>query len=174
MLIQWGPLKEDVLTDLYTNIELTQMEICGLFDCDVRTIRKKLEELGIKRTLSEATTLAWEHGTMKYNPESIRRGIESSNWKGGKIYDSKGYVMIHAPNHPLSEKSGYIPEHRLMWFDVYPNTPINWVIHHLNGIKNDNRIENLLALSRKKHETWTIVKAQQKRIRELEKILEVN
>jgi len=41
-------------------------------------------------------------------------------------------------------------------------------VHHLNGIRNDNRIENLVLTSPEKHEYGTLVKILQKRIRELE------
>ncbi len=43
------------------------------------------------------------------------------------------------------------------------------IIHHLNGIKTDNRIENLSIVCRKTHESSTYIKSLQKRIRELEK-----
>jgi hypothetical protein len=43
------------------------------------------------------------------------------------------------------------------------------IIHHINGIKDDNRIENLCLVNRHTHDTRTIIKQLQKRIRYLEK-----
>lgn len=45
------------------------------------------------------------------------------------------------------------------------------IVHHLNGIRNDNRIENLEVTTRQHHEPQTYIKILQKRIRELEEEL---
>jgi len=48
----------------------------------------------------------------------------------------------------------------------------NEIVHHLNGIRNDNRPENLFLLkSSKQHSTWTLLKIAQRRIKDLEKQL---
>ncbi len=51
-----------------------------------------------------------------------------------------GYIFIH---HPIW---GYIVEHRAVVQDILgKKLPKNCVIHHLNGIKSDNRKKNLLV-----------------------------
>lgn len=69
------------------------------------------------------------------------------SWKGGRII-SKGYILIRRTNHPNANKSGYIGEHALVMSE-YLGRPLkkNESIHHKNGLKCDNRIENL--------ELWT-------------------
>ena len=47
----------------------------------------------------------------------------------------------------------------------------NEIVHHLNGIRNDNRIENLALTTKSNHEHCTFVKQLQKRILKLEKII---
>ena len=78
------------------------------------------------------------------------RGEKNSQWKGGRRYDNYGYVHIRVqPSGRTMEV--YRPEHRLVWEAAHGTIPENYVIHHINGIKDDNRLENLEALPRKQH-----------------------
>lgn len=56
--------------------------------------------------------------------------------------DSNGYIMVKRPDITTSKK-GYIGEHRAVWIDNHGAIPDGAVIHHINGDKMDNRIENL-------------------------------
>jgi len=99
------------------------------------------------------------------------RATQNPHWKGGAYTRPDGYVAVIAPNHPrASANNGYVLEHIIIW-EIAHNKPLpkGWVIHHLNGIKNDNRIANLVALSNRKHRTILAVKAE--RIQELEGLL---
>jgi len=42
-------------------------------------------------------------------------------------------------------------EHRYVWEKVNGKIPEEKEIHHINGNKKDNRIENLMCLSKSKH-----------------------
>ncbi len=96
-------------------------------------------------------------------------GEMAYNWRGGRVNNS-GYLMIRNPSHPRADKSGYVREHILVWEQSHNNSlPMGWVVHHLNGIKRDNRPCNLVALPNKKHKFILAEKA--KRIQELEAIL---
>ena len=69
-------------------------------------------------------------------------GSKSLSWKGGVI-KRNNYVSIYAPNHPCNSY-GYVREHRLvMQKHLGRYLSPSEVVHHLNYIKDDNRIENL-------------------------------
>lgn len=108
----------------------------------------------------------------KYCLHCVRQGERCHFWRGG-IHKSKvGYVYLYAPDHPKVDKfhGTYVAEHRLVWEKEHGQLlPDGWLIHHINGIKDDNRPENLVALKPDGHSKNTLVKILQERIRELEK-----
>ena len=81
---------------------------------------------------------------------------------------NNGYRMLYKPEHPLSDKIGYIMEHRFVACEKWGNEAVrNNIVHHINGIKTDNRISNLRIFSPSKHQSHH----QKERIREERKIL---
>ena len=77
-------------------------------------------------------------------------GEKNYAWKGGRTKDRYGYILVLA--RPEQRKGHrYRFEHTLVWEAAYGLIPEGWVIHHINGIKDDNRLENLEAMPRKKH-----------------------
>lgn len=77
-----------------------------------------------------------------------RCGVNAHNWKGGRSLH-QGYVYLKAPQHPAANK-GYVFEHRLVVEKelgrfLYPDE----TVHHKNGIRTDNRYENLELWSKK-------------------------
>lgn len=66
---------------------------------------------------------------------------------------SKGYVLVRKPAHPMASKGGYVAEHRLVMAEsLGRNLTAAEVVHHKNGDKRDNRIENLELLPKAKHD----------------------
>lgn len=80
-----------------------------------------------------------------------RRSYSGKNnpaWKGGRIYDKEGYVLLLMKDHPNCNPKGYIREHRIVVeksIGRFLTRKEN--VHHINGKKDDNRIENLLLFS---------------------------
>ena len=71
------------------------------------------------------------------------RGQKHPSWKGGRFSSKNGYIKMYAPNHPHAT-GHYIYEHRYI---IEQHLGIilkkEQMVHHINGIKTDNRIENL-------------------------------
>jgi hypothetical protein len=65
---------------------------------------------------------------------------------------SKGYSLIFQPDHPRADSRGYVLEHILVFErETGIAVPDGCCIHHLNGIKDDNRIENLCMMTHGAH-----------------------
>ena len=93
-----------------------------------------------------------------------RYGPDHPNWKGGRFLRN-GYVYVHLRGRKAAE-------HRLaMEHHLGRSLQKHEIVHHLNGIRHDNRIENLTLTILKEHEHDTYVKALQARIRALENML---
>lgn len=71
-------------------------------------------------------------------------GKNHGNWKGGRISLPSGYIIIYQPYHPYCTKSGYVFEHRLIAEKALGRfLKPEEIIHHINGVTDDNRLENL-------------------------------
>ena len=73
-----------------------------------------------------------------------KMGIKHYNWKNGRARHTRGYILILQPSHPACNKRGYILKHRLVAEECLGGyLTKEEVIHHINGILDDNSPENL-------------------------------
>lgn len=106
------------------------------------------------------TKIAQEFGLTQQNVSRIlrRNGIRPGKrlssreahpmWKGGRVKMGSGYVGVMVedddPMSSMRDRQGYVLEHRLVMARVLgrPLTDQE-TVHHINGDRTDNRIENL-------------------------------
>jgi hypothetical protein len=62
-----------------------------------------------------------------------------------------GYIVVYAPDHPLAQAKGLVLEHRKIAWDAGLLDDPSLIVHHRNGVKDDNRIENLEVLTAAEH-----------------------
>ena len=74
-----------------------------------------------------------------------------SNWKGGVNKHTSGYLKELCKGHPFADRNGYVMQHRLVMERTLGRVLApHERVHHKNGIRDDNRIENL--------ELWSVGK----------------
>jgi len=79
-------------------------------------------------------------------------GNKNANWKGGKRMDKCGYIYLYVPDHPYKAANNVVFEHRLV-MEKYLGRYLkpNEFIHHKNGDRKDNKIENLQIITASEH-----------------------
>lgn len=102
-----------------------------------KALKGKKNALGIKRTPEQIE---------KSRYKQLQRGI------GHKKQRGDGYIAVYFPDHPKSNKEGYIMEHDLV-MECYIGRWLkeDEVIHHINKKRDDNKIENLKLMTFKEH-----------------------
>ena len=102
---------------------------------------KKIKLARSKQVITEETKALWS---------KHRKGKPKPYFKKSRIVG--GYIQLWKPEHPMANKGGYIYEHRLVMADSLGRNLTNKeIVHHKNGIKNDNRLENLEIVTRISH-----------------------
>jgi hypothetical protein len=124
----YNHIPDEILFDLYVNQRLNTHAIAKKLGISQSQAYVKIKRLGII--------------------DSSRKLICKKGEIGRKLIDNDGYVKIFLPDNPNAQSSGWVLEHRLI-MSKHLNRPLllREVVHHKNGIKTDNQIDNLEVFS---------------------------
>lgn len=122
---------------MYVEEGFSQAQIAVVINAGQTVIGKVLRESGVKSK----------------RPNMQGRGAAS--WRGGIAKTEGGYILEYCVDDPvfgvMAARSGYAMQHRLVMAKSLQRPLIaHETVHHINGDKTDNRIENL-QLRRGKH-----------------------
>ena len=118
----------------------------------------KIKKQWVQRINKARKNMAgWNKGLTQNDHPGIKRMADKMRgknhyfWKGGKC-KTGGYIKVKAYNHPDRDAQNYVREHRLVMEKILGRRLKSWEeIHHINGIKTDNRPKNLKLVIKKKH-----------------------
>lgn len=124
-------LDRDLLEEMYILDRLSTLDIAAILDCSNATVSKYLREHGLKvRTRSEGQNI--HHSG---NPHAVALGMDSDNY------------MRWTPG------DDYISVHRLLAVSEWGVEAVKGMqVHHKNGIRWDNRVDNLELLTNSDHQ----------------------
>ncbi len=84
------------------------------------------------------------HVSPSCNKKGDWTGEKNPRWKGGFFKDKDGYILVYKPFHPFANITGYIRKHRIVMEKIIGRyLKVEEVVHHINGIRHDNRYCNL-------------------------------
>ena len=108
-----------------------------------------LDEIGreVGTTGVQVKKFLRRNGVMKEFPKATF-GEKHYAWKG-RLMDKDGYVTIHCKGHPNARKhTHYVFEHRLVMEEALGRFLLpSEVVHHRDGVKHNNQLENLQLFS---------------------------
>ena len=171
-----------VLEQLYTVENLPMYRVAEVLNMSVGKVHKLIIGYGIPSR--QKGRKGWKH-----TPETLKRMSLAQNGKvvsaetREKISNAKsgvfkhqtefgghrknrtdGYIAVYTPNHPTANKEGYAMEHILvMEKHIGRYLTDDEVVHHMNRIRDDNRIENLALMTKSTHASLHMKERHEKR-----------
>ncbi len=131
---------------------MTELVECA---CGCGNLRPKYTISGIQRRYIKGHQFrGMKHSEQSKIKMSLSKvGKNNPSYLSGRIINTQGYILILNRSHPNALNGKYVYEHRfVMEQHLGRLLTSKEEIHHINGVRDDNRIENLrLFASKSEH-----------------------
>ena len=165
-------ITDDELREMYCIKRMTGRDIAAVAGCSPAAVCMRMKASGIKaRTAhdyppTEKQKAAWrENGERLGNSERAKEGATKTGkanrgrrkrsdyeFGGHEKKRQDGYIKVYVPDHPHARADGYVLKHILVIErEIGRYLEKDEVVHHINHIRDDNRLENLRLMNKREH-----------------------
>jgi hypothetical protein len=160
-------ISKEILYRFYIEEKRPMKEVSKMLNIAVGTVHKYLHKYQIetrdihycdkyrrKKTKEARARISKMHKGKKLSEETKNKISESHKLTsaGHEKLRADGYIGVYYPNHSSADKSGYIMKHRLiMGKHINRELLKTEVVHHINGNRKDNHLENLKLMTFVEH-----------------------
>ena len=122
---------------------------------------EEMREEARRKSMGNKNLLGFKHS--EESKEKMRKsGVgkhskeKNGRWRGGVVDGGYGYTLVTvSPNYEYPSMichDNYVLEHRFLMAQHLGRCLTRWeVVHHINGVKDDNRMDNLKLMSLTNH-----------------------
>lgn len=175
---------DDYLRHAYCDEKKTMAQIADELQCSPAAVLGQLRRCGVDTRrrhdyeTSENVKEAWRkigRATKGRKLTSKQRAAISERNKGKRRrndyefggHEKKrddGYIIVYCPQHPNATNEGYVMKHRLVMERALGiRLASDYVVHHINHVRDDNRLENLALMTFRAHAALHMAERQNRR-----------
>lgn len=166
-------VSDETLREMYYGKGMSGKEIAAELGCTNAAVSMRMKASGIKTrsphdyppTQKQKEVWAENGRKLGHKPKTddqkaklaaAQRGRRKRDYDlgGHEKLRSDGYVKVYAPDHPHATADGYVMKHTLvMERHIGRYLEDDEVVHHINHVRDDNRLENLSLMKKHDHQT---------------------